>query len=114
MVNFIEELVVGSTPAGRLTVQERNLLSVVCKNMISSLLAAWRIVSSIEQKEVSRKNEDLVVLVKDYRSKVESRDRALTGFCWDFEVARLESSAFDVNERVESVLSEHGEAEGFE
>ncbi|KAL6997257.1 14-3-3-like protein G-BOX factor 14 kappa [Sarracenia purpurea var. burkii] len=69
MVNFIEELVVGSTPAGRLTVQERNLLSVVCKNMISSLLAAWRIVSSIEQKEVSRKNEDLVVLVKDYRSK---------------------------------------------
>ncbi|KAI5420293.1 14-3-3-like protein B, variant 2, partial [Lathyrus oleraceus] len=34
--------------------------------------AAWRIVSSIEQKEEGRKNDDHVVLVKDYRSKVES------------------------------------------
>ncbi|MGG6712961.1 UNVERIFIED_CONTAM: 14-3-3 family protein, partial [Salmonella enterica subsp. enterica serovar Weltevreden] len=35
------------------------------------LRAAWRIVSSIEQKEESRKNEDHVLLVKEYRSKVE-------------------------------------------
>ncbi|XP_057504972.1 14-3-3-like protein GF14 kappa [Actinidia eriantha] len=72
MVNFMEKLVVGSTPAGELTVEERNLLSVAYKNVIGSLRAAWRIVSSIEQKEESRKNDDHVVLVKDYRSKVET------------------------------------------
>ncbi|THG10468.1 hypothetical protein TEA_003266 [Camellia sinensis var. sinensis] len=72
MVNFMEKLVLGATPAGELTVEERNLLSVAYKNVIGSLRAAWRIVSSIEQKEESRKNEDHVVLVKDYRSKVES------------------------------------------
>lgn len=40
------------------------------KNVIGSLRAAWRIVGSIEQKEEGRKNEDHVVLVKDYRSKL--------------------------------------------
>ncbi|GFZ10259.1 G-box regulating factor 6 [Actinidia rufa] len=72
MVSFMEKLVAGSTPAGELTVEERNLLSVAYKNVIGSLRAAWRIVSSIEQKEESRKNDDHVVLVKDYRSKVEA------------------------------------------
>ncbi|KAI3725612.1 hypothetical protein L1987_65403 [Smallanthus sonchifolius] len=72
MVKFMEKLVVGTTPAAELTVEERNLLSVAYKNVIGSLRAAWRIVSSIEQKEESRKNEDHVMLVKDYRSKVEN------------------------------------------
>ncbi|KAL8225475.1 hypothetical protein R6Q57_018032 [Mikania cordata] len=71
MVKFMEKLVVGLTPSSELTVEERNLLSVAYKNVIGSLRAAWRIVSSIEQKEESRKNDDHVVLVKDYRSKVE-------------------------------------------
>ncbi|KAK1432269.1 hypothetical protein QVD17_09164 [Tagetes erecta] len=72
MVKFMEKLVAGTTPAAELTVEERNLLSVAYKNVIGSLRAAWRIVSSIEQKEESRKNEDHVMLVKDYRSKVEN------------------------------------------
>ncbi|BBG95833.1 general regulatory factor 8, partial [Prunus dulcis] len=72
MVQFMEKLVVGATPAGELTVEERNLLSVAYKNVIGSLRAAWRIVSSIEQKEEGRKNEEHVVLVKEYRSKVET------------------------------------------
>lgn len=72
MVQFMQKLVLGATPASELTVEERNLLSVAYKNVIGSLRAAWRIVSSIEQKEESRKNEEHAVLVKDYRSKVEA------------------------------------------
>ncbi|XP_059456274.1 14-3-3-like protein G-BOX factor 14 kappa isoform X2 [Corylus avellana] len=72
MVEYMEKLVTGSTPAAELNVEERNLLSVAYKNVIGSLRAAWRIVSSIEQKEEGRKNEEHVALVKDYRSKVES------------------------------------------
>lgn len=73
MVAFMEKLVVAApADAPELTVEERNLLSVAYKNVIGSRRAAWRIVSSIEQKEESRKNEDHVALVKDYRSVVES------------------------------------------
>lgn len=72
MVQYMENLVTGSTPVSELTVEERNLLSVAYKNVIGSLRAAWRIVSSIEQKEEGRKNEEHVALVKAYRSKVEA------------------------------------------
>ncbi|TKY74460.1 14-3-3 protein B [Spatholobus suberectus] len=72
MVEFMQKVVVGWTPASELSVEERNLLSVAYKNVIGSLRAAWRIVSSIEQKEEGRKNEEHVALVKDYRSKVET------------------------------------------
>ncbi|XP_050145283.1 14-3-3-like protein GF14 kappa isoform X2 [Malus sylvestris] len=78
MVSFMEKLVVGSTAAGtELTVEERNLLSVAYKNVIGSLRAAWRIISSIEQKEEGRRNEEHVALVKQYKSKVETELSAI-------------------------------------
>ncbi|KAF6171375.1 hypothetical protein GIB67_009516 [Kingdonia uniflora] len=54
-----------------LTVEERNLLSVGYKNVIGARRASWRIMSSIEQKEESKGNEQNVTLIKSYRSKVE-------------------------------------------
>ncbi|CAH9101054.1 unnamed protein product [Cuscuta europaea] len=54
-----------------LTVEERNLLSVGYKNVIGARRASWRIMSSIEQKEESKSNENNVKLIKGYREKVE-------------------------------------------
>ncbi|KAK3031557.1 hypothetical protein RJ639_035470 [Escallonia herrerae] len=66
---FQFSLVTGSTPHAELTVKERDLLSVAYKNLIGSLHAAWRIISSIEQKDESQKNDDHMALGRDYRSK---------------------------------------------
>uniref|UniRef100_A0A7N0ZWU2 14-3-3 domain-containing protein n=1 Tax=Kalanchoe fedtschenkoi TaxID=63787 RepID=A0A7N0ZWU2_KALFE len=54
-----------------LTVEERNLLSVGYKNVIGARRASWRIMSSIEQKEETKGNENNVKLIKGYRHKVE-------------------------------------------
>lgn len=63
-----------------LTVEERNLLSVGYKNVIGARRASWRIMSSIEQKEESKGNDNNVKLIKGYRQKVEEE---LTKICND-------------------------------
>ena len=63
-----------------LTVEERNLLSVGYKNVIAARRASWRILSSIEQKEETRGNEQHVKNIKEYRHKVEVE---LSGVCSD-------------------------------
>jgi len=54
-----------------MTVEERNLLSVAYKNVIGARRASWRIISSIEQKEEQKTNEDKLAMVKSYREQVE-------------------------------------------
>ncbi|CAI8599084.1 unnamed protein product [Vicia faba] len=71
MVEFMEK-VSANADSEELTVEERNLLSVAYKNVIGARRASWRIISSIEQKEESRGNEDHVAVIRDYRSKIES------------------------------------------
>ncbi|KAJ0080888.1 hypothetical protein Patl1_10520 [Pistacia atlantica] len=63
-----------------LTVEERNLLSVGYKNVIGARRASWRILSSIEQKEETKGNDQNVKIIKGYRQKVESE---LSNICTD-------------------------------
>merc|ERR1711972_869261 len=62
---------VGKSP-DELSVEERNLLSVAYKNAVGSRRAAWRIITSVEQKEKSKGNEENAKYAKEYCGKVEA------------------------------------------
>merc|ERR1719210_2452792 len=55
-----------------LSVEERNLLSVAYKNAVGSRRAAWRIITSVEQKEKTKGNEENAKWAKEYCTKVEA------------------------------------------
>jgi len=55
-----------------LTVEERNLLSVAYKNAVGSRRAAWRIITSVENKEKSKGNEEQAKHAVEYCEKVEA------------------------------------------
>merc|ERR1712019_158768 len=55
-----------------LSVKERNLLSVAYKNAVGSRRAAWRIITSVEQKEKTKGNEQQAGWAKEYCKKVEA------------------------------------------
>ncbi|XP_031122841.1 14-3-3-like protein 16R [Ipomoea triloba] len=78
MVDFKEKVVTVAGSVEELTVEECNLLSVAYKNVIGARRASWHIISSIEQKEEIRGNEDHVASIKEYRSKIEAE---LTSIC---------------------------------
>ncbi|KAF3957491.1 hypothetical protein CMV_017504 [Castanea mollissima] len=67
------ENVLAAVESEGLTVEEQNLLSVAYKNVIGARRASWRIISLIEQKEESRGNEDHMSMIRDYKSKIESK-----------------------------------------
>jgi len=62
---------VGKLP-DELSVEERNLLSVAYKNAVGSRRAAWRIITSVEQKEKSKGNEEQAKYANEYVKKVEA------------------------------------------
>merc|ERR1712008_323976 len=55
-----------------LGVEERNLLSVAYKNAVGSRRAAWRIITSVEQKEKTKGSEAQAGFAKEYCGKVEA------------------------------------------
>ncbi|KAF9608280.1 hypothetical protein IFM89_008565 [Coptis chinensis] len=63
-----------------LTVDERNLVSVGFKNVIGARRASWRILSSMEQKEEAKGNEQRLRRIRNYRQRVEDE---LTKICND-------------------------------
>ena len=56
-----------------LSVEERNLLSVAYKNTVGSRRAAWRIITSVMQKETTKGNTENAAYAKEYCKKVEDR-----------------------------------------
>lgn len=77
---MVENMKAVASSGQELSVEERNLLSVAYKNVIGARRASWRIVSSIEQKEEVKGNEQQVSLIREYRSKIEAE---LTKICED-------------------------------
>merc|ERR1719194_264067 len=69
---------VGKVPE-ELSVEERNLLSVAYKNAVGSRRAAWRIITSVEQKEKSKGNEEQAKYAKEYCGKVEAELQKICG-----------------------------------
>ena len=62
-----------------LSVEERNLLSVAYKNAVGSRRAAWRIITSVEQKEKSKGNEEQAAFAKEYCGVVEKELNKICG-----------------------------------
>merc|ERR1712151_158401 len=69
MAEFMEKV---GKAGEELSVEERNLLSVAYKNAVGSRRAAWRIITSVEQKEKTKGNEEQAKHAKEYCVKVEA------------------------------------------
>jgi len=76
MADYMKE--VGAIPQ-ELSVEERNLLSVAYKNAVGSRRAAWRIITSIEQKEKTKGNEENAKYAREYCLKVETELDTICG-----------------------------------
>jgi len=55
---------------GELSVEERNLMSVAYKNAVGSRRAAWRIITSVMEKEKSKGNTENAGYAQEYFAKV--------------------------------------------
>merc|ERR1711879_266285 len=60
-----------SKTGSELSVEERNLLSVAYKNAVGSRRAAWRIITSVAQKEQTKGNSEQAAFASEYCKKVE-------------------------------------------
>merc|ERR1712003_380393 len=69
MANYMEA--VGKLD-DELSVEERNLLSVAYKNAVGSRRAAWRIITSVAQKEETKGNTENAGFAKEYCQSVET------------------------------------------
>jgi 14-3-3 protein epsilon len=67
MVNFLKPVL--DSKGSALTVDERNLLSVAFKNLISGKRTAWRTITAIEQNPKYSKHADALAA---YKKKIES------------------------------------------
>jgi len=69
MSNYMEAVVMVSDD---LSVEERSLLAVACKHVVGSRRAAWRVATSIEDKEKTKGNDRQAGFAREYCGKLES------------------------------------------
>jgi len=69
MADYMEKV---GGEGSELSVEERNLLSVAYKNAVGSRRAAWRIITSVQQKETTKGNSENAGWAKTYCAKVEA------------------------------------------
>lgn len=67
MVNYMKEL---TNRNGKLTDEQRNLLSVAFKNVVGARRSAWRITTGMEER-YAEKGDKAVALAKEYREEIE-------------------------------------------
>jgi 14-3-3 protein epsilon len=97
MAEYMEKV---GNESSALSVEERNLLSVAYKNAVGSRRAAWRIITSVEQKEKSKGNEDNAKFAKEYCLKVESELDKICNTILQLLSSRLIPSANDGESKV--------------
>ncbi|XP_001363784.1 14-3-3 protein sigma [Monodelphis domestica] len=100
------EFMKGAVEKGdELSCEERNLLSVAYKNVVGGQRAAWRVLSSIEQKgadeeAASAEDKERGPEVREYREKVETELRAVCGTVLNLLDSHLIRDAGDAESRV--------------
>ncbi|XP_044527307.1 14-3-3 protein sigma [Gracilinanus agilis] len=100
------EFMKGAVEKGdELSCEERNLLSVAYKNVVGGQRAAWRVLSSIEQKgadeeAASAEDKERGPEVREYREKVETELRAVCGTVLSLLDSHLIRDAGDAESRV--------------
>ena len=62
---------------GELSNEERNLLSVAYKNVVGAHRSAWRVISSVEQKQTSDTDDAVKEMYKEFRKEVEEELKAV-------------------------------------
>ena len=61
-----------------LTVEERNLLSLAYTNAVRARMDSWRVISSIEQKEMNKgSSEDKLGIIRTYREQMVKEEREI-------------------------------------
>uniref|UniRef100_A0A9L0SG18 14-3-3 domain-containing protein n=1 Tax=Equus caballus TaxID=9796 RepID=A0A9L0SG18_HORSE len=83
-----------------LSCEERNLLSVAYKNVVGGQRAAWRVLSSIEQKGNEEGSEEKGPEVQEYREKVETELRGVCDTVLGLLDTHLIKEAGDAESRV--------------
>lgn len=67
MLDFMKKVVHLGTD---LSVEERNLLSVAYKNSIGGRRSAWRVLESLEKKELNKGLTNRVEFIREYKKKI--------------------------------------------
>ena len=78
----------------KMSIEDRNLLSVAYKNSVGTRRTAWRVLSSIETKEEA-KGSQFLVLLKDYKVQIEKELDTICDEIIDLLDTKLIASATD-------------------